>query len=181
MLSKLTVEKKLLVLVLPFLGSTSFQTWIKLKKSLKNTLNYCKLQIVFKIKTRLSNTFHFKDWTPKDLTSGVVYKFQYGLCIKTYYGQCVSEHIGISPFTKKQVKMIPSENFGIIKGKPRQKPKPNSSHFWVSNLAKFLELHQTSSIWTSRGKRFFFRWVMITMVINTSNFNKNKVTKDSRY
>ena len=70
---------------------------------------------MFKNKTRLGNNFHFKDRIPKDLTSGVVYKFQFGLCNESYYGECVEcknchfnvrigEHIGISPLTKKQVK-----------------------------------------------------------------------------
>ena len=104
-----TVEKKPLVLVLPYLGSISLQTRTKLKKSLKN--NCCKLQIVFKNKTRLGNNFHFKDRIPKDLTSGVVHKFQCGLCNESCYGEYVrhvnvriAEHIGISPLTKKQVK-----------------------------------------------------------------------------
>ena len=64
------------------------------------------MQIVFKI--RLSNNFHFKDRIPKDLTFGVVYKFQCGLCNKSYYGECVrhlnvriGKHIGISPYNKK--------------------------------------------------------------------------------
>ena len=70
-----TVEKKPLALVLLYLGSTSLKTKTKLKKSLKNILNYCKLQKVFKNKTRLHNNFHFKDRNPKNLTSGVVYKF----------------------------------------------------------------------------------------------------------
>ena len=42
----LTVAKKPLVLVLLYLGSVSLQTRTKLKKSLKNILNYCKLHIV---------------------------------------------------------------------------------------------------------------------------------------
>ena len=41
----LTVEKEPLVLVLPYLGSMSIETRTKLKKSLKNILNCCKLQI----------------------------------------------------------------------------------------------------------------------------------------
>ena len=110
--------------------------WIE--ESLKKTLNCCKLKIVFKNKAGLSNTFHFKDRSSKDLTSGVIYKFQWGLCNTPYYDEFVrhlniriGEHTGISPFTKKQVKVISSENFGIIKAKLRQKPKPNSSHFGV--------------------------------------------------
>ena len=66
---------------------------------------------MFKNKTRLDNNFHFKDQIPKDLTSGVVYKFQCGLCNESYYGECmrhlnvrIGEDIGISPLTRKQVK-----------------------------------------------------------------------------
>ena len=73
------------------------ETRTKLKKSLKNILNDCKIQIVFKNKTRFGSNFHFKDRTSKDPTSGVIC----GLC---YYGKCVrhlnwkiGEHIGISP------------------------------------------------------------------------------------
>ena len=105
----LTVEKKPLVLVLPYLGSISLQTRTKLKNSLKNILNCCKLQITFKNKTRLGN---------KDLFSGIVYKFQCGLCNESYYRECVrhfnvriGEHIGTSPFTKTQVK---SNNSSVV-------------------------------------------------------------------
>ena len=106
----LTVGKKPLVLVLPYLGSIPLQTRTKLKNSLKN-INCCKLQIVSNNKSRLGNDFHFKDWIPSDLTSGVVCKFQCGLCNDSYYGECVrhlnvriGEHNGTSPLTKKQVK-----------------------------------------------------------------------------
>ena len=84
-----TVEKKHLVLVLLHLDSIPLQTRIKLKKSLKNIINCCKLEIVFKNKTKLGNNVHFKDRISKDLTSGVVYKFQFGLCNESYYGECV--------------------------------------------------------------------------------------------
>ena len=48
----LTVEKKPLVLVLPYFGSMSLQNRTKLKKSLKSILNCCKLQIMFENKTK---------------------------------------------------------------------------------------------------------------------------------
>ena len=51
----LTVEKKPLVLVFSYLASISLQTRTKLKKSLKNILNCCNLQMVFKNKTRLGS------------------------------------------------------------------------------------------------------------------------------
>ena len=75
-----TVEKKRLLLVLPYLGIISLQTRTKLQQTLKGVLNCGKLEIVFKCQARLSNSFRYKDPIPKDLISGVVYKFQCGLC-----------------------------------------------------------------------------------------------------
>ena len=70
-----TVERKHLLLVLPYLGVISLQTRTKLQQAIKCVLNCCKLEIAFKCQTKLSNTFRFKDLIPKDLISGVVYKF----------------------------------------------------------------------------------------------------------
>ena len=106
-----TVPKKTLFLVLPYLGPLSLQTRTKLRKSLKGILNCCKLQIVFKSQNKLAKAFRFKDRIPKELRSGVVYKFQCGLCNESCYGECVihlnvriGKHIGISPLTRKKVK-----------------------------------------------------------------------------
>ena len=111
----ITVPKKTLFLVLPYLGPLSLQTRTKLRKSLKGILNCCKLQIVFKSQNKLAKAFRFKDRIPKELTSGVVYKFQCGLWNESYYGECVThlnvrieKYIGISPLTMKKVKPIGS-------------------------------------------------------------------------
>ena len=48
--TNLTVEKKALVLVLPYLCSISLQTRTQLNNLLKNILNRCYLQIVLKIR-----------------------------------------------------------------------------------------------------------------------------------
>ena len=105
------MPKKTLFLVLPYLGSLSLQTRTKLRKPFKGILNCCKLQIVFKSQNKLAKVFLFKDRIPKELTSGVVYKFQCGLCNESYYGECVrhlnvriGEHIRILPLTRKKVK-----------------------------------------------------------------------------
>ena len=94
-----------------YLGPLSLQTKTKLRKSLKGILNCCKLEIVFKRKNKLAKAFRFKDRITKELTSGVVYKFQCGLCNESYYGEWVrhfnvriGEPIGISPLAKKKVK-----------------------------------------------------------------------------
>ena len=68
----IAVPKKTLFLVLPYLGPLSLQTRNKLRKSLKDILNCCKLQIVFKSQNKLAKPFRFKDRIPKELTSGVV-------------------------------------------------------------------------------------------------------------
>ena len=83
----ITVPKKTLFLVLPYLGPLSLQTRTKLRKSLKGILNCCKLQIVFKSQNKLAKAFRFKDRIPKELTSGVVYKFQCGFYNEYYYGE----------------------------------------------------------------------------------------------
>ena len=75
----------------------------KLKKSLKNFLNSCKMQIVFKNKTRLDTNFYFKDGISKDLTSGVVRlwnKSNYGNRVRRFNIR-IGEPIGLSPHTKK--------------------------------------------------------------------------------
>ena len=110
----ITVPKKTLFLVLPYLGPLSLQTRTKLRKSLKGILNCCKLQIVFKSQNKLAKAFRFKDRIPKELTSGVVYKFQCGFCNESYYVECVrhlkvriGEHIGISTLRRRRRKLSP--------------------------------------------------------------------------
>ena len=77
-----------------------------------------KLEIVFKCQTKLSNPFCYKDPIPKELISGVIYKFRCGLCNESYYDESIrqldkrsEEHIGVSPLTGKKVK--PSNNSAI--------------------------------------------------------------------
>ena len=113
-----TVEKKTLILSLPYLGDISLQTRTKLRKSFKGILNCCKLQIVFKSQRKLANAFRFKNWLPFDLVSRVVYKYTCGRCNSSYYGETdrhlkvrSGEHIGISPLTFRKVK--PSKESAI--------------------------------------------------------------------
>ena len=70
-----TVEKKPLQLVLPYLETDSLETKTKSQKSIKGTLNSCKLQVIIKSQNKLCNNFRFKNPVPQILRSGVVYKF----------------------------------------------------------------------------------------------------------
>ena len=84
-----TVEKRVLLLILPYLEIISLQTRTKLQKTLKGVLNCGKLEIVFKCQTKLFNSFRCKDPISKDLISGGVYKFQCGLCNESYYDESI--------------------------------------------------------------------------------------------
>ena len=58
--TNLAVEENPFVLFLRYLGSIFLQTRTKLNKSLKNILNCCKLQVVFKNKTRFRQQLLFQ-------------------------------------------------------------------------------------------------------------------------
>ena len=60
--------------------SSFFTCTNQIPKSLTRVLNCCNLRVIFKSQDRLSNVFSFKDQILKQLTFGVVYKFQCGLC-----------------------------------------------------------------------------------------------------
>ena len=60
----ITVPKKTLFLVFPYLGPLSLQTRTKLRKCLKGIVHCCKLQIVFKSQKKLAKAFRFKDLIP---------------------------------------------------------------------------------------------------------------------
>ena len=69
--------------------------------------------ITFKCKSKLSQSFGFEVLIPKDLTSGVAYKFQYGFCNESYYGESIRhldiislDQINMSPLTGKKVETI---------------------------------------------------------------------------
>ena len=96
-----TEKRKRLLLALPYLGVISLQTRTELQQANKGVLNCCKLGIAFKCQTKLSNSFQFKDPIPKDLISGVIYKFQCGLCIDSYLYKIWGGHRSITPYWKE--------------------------------------------------------------------------------
>ena len=67
---------------------------------------------MFTSQNKLSNAFRFKDYLPKKIKAGVVYKTQCGQCNNYYYGECVrhlhiriGEYIPIFPLTKKKINL----------------------------------------------------------------------------
>ena len=107
----LTVPKKQLYLVLPFMGKMSALVKSGLARSLHKRLPFCKVRVVFKTSNRLRNYFSFKDVVPEPLRSCQIYNFTCGSCNASYTGKTfrhmkvrVSEHQGVSPRTGKHLK-----------------------------------------------------------------------------
>ena len=76
----LTVPKKQLYLVLPYIGKMSALVKSGLARSLHKRLPFCKVKIAFKTSNRLKNYFSFKDVVPEPLRSCQIYNFTCGSC-----------------------------------------------------------------------------------------------------
>ena len=107
----LTVPKKQLYLVLPFMGKMSALVKSVLVKSLHKRLPFCKIKIVFKTSNRLINYFSFKDLVHEPLHSCQIYNFTCVSCNASYIVTIfrhmkvkVSEHQGVPPRTGKHLK-----------------------------------------------------------------------------
>ena len=81
-----TVPKKEVMIVLPFLGTSSFEVKKKLDETYRKLLPFCKLKVVFKTACRMSSFFSYKDKFPKSLMSGVIYRYKCAYCNVSYIG-----------------------------------------------------------------------------------------------
>ena len=112
---KLTDEKKNFVIVLPFLGKLSLDLRTGLKNGISENLPFCKIRVIFKCSTRISNFFQFKNKMPYCLRSSVVYKYSCGRYNATYetclhLSVKVDEHSGVSYITGKKSKSTAVKN-----------------------------------------------------------------------
>jgi hypothetical protein len=104
-----SVSKKEILIVLPYLGSLSSSFKRKINSCFVDLLPYCKAKIVFKSNNRLSSIFSFKNKIPKELCSNLVYKFSCGSCNVSYIGKTnrhlkvrACEHLGITPIKEQR-------------------------------------------------------------------------------
>ena len=102
----LTVEKKELLIAIPYLANLSLA--IKTQNSINKNLPFCKINIVFNSTTRHSKFFRLKNKVPLNLYPNVV---SCGRCNATYYSETcrhlnirVGKHSGVSPLTRKKWK-----------------------------------------------------------------------------
>ena len=82
-----TVHKKQVRLVLPFLGTLSFEIRSRLQKCFKNYIPYCSLRVVYQSRNRISNLFNFKNVVNTTVSSHIMYKFMCSCCNTTFHGQ----------------------------------------------------------------------------------------------
>ena len=68
----LTIEKKEFFITLPYLGNLSLTIRTRLQNNINRNLPFCKIKIIFKSTTRLSNFFRFKDKVPFNFTNSRV-------------------------------------------------------------------------------------------------------------
>ena len=106
----ITVPKKDVLIVLPFLGQFSLNLRSRSYNCFNKTLSQCNIKVIFQSNIRLSNLFRFKDSIPKELRSHIVYKFLCSNCNITYYGETErplnvrsGEHLSLSALTGKRV------------------------------------------------------------------------------
>ena len=106
----ITVPKKDVLIILPFLGQFSLNLRSRLYNCFNKTLPQCNIKVIFQSKNLLSNLFQFKRSIPKELGSHIVYKFLCSNCNITYYGETEchlnvrsGEHLNLSALTGKRV------------------------------------------------------------------------------
>ena len=100
-----TVEKSSKYICLPYYGTHSDETKLKLKQILSNAYPHIQFHIIFKNPFKLHMMFPFKDKVPLPLRSCVIYKFicecnlRYLGSTKAILHSRMSQHIGISDRT----------------------------------------------------------------------------------
>ena len=105
-----TVERKELLLVLPFTGKQGLLVRSKLTRMCRRFFPMAKLRVVFTTSYQIKSLFRFKDRMPAAMRSSVVYDYSCPGCNSRYVGKTsrhlytrIAEHRGISPRTQKEL------------------------------------------------------------------------------
>ena len=98
----------------------------------------CKLKIVFNSNYRLRNLFSFKDRISTPMKSAVIYKFMCSDCNVTYIGKTdrhfhvrYCEHLGISPYTNKDLKYNKRSTTSVREHLRNYKHKASPNNFLI--------------------------------------------------
>ena len=77
---KVNDEKKSILIVLPFLGSSTKNLEKTIKQTIRNCLPDLQCRFIYRASTRMSTMFQFKDRIPDYMKSGIVYKYKCSGC-----------------------------------------------------------------------------------------------------
>ena len=93
------------MIVLPFLGTTSWKVKDDLMRTFRKNVPFSNLKVVFITGKRLSSFFPFKDKFLKSLMSGVIYQcakcnLSYVGCTKRFWETHLQEHTHVSELTE---------------------------------------------------------------------------------
>ena len=112
-----TVPKKEVILILPYLGTLSESFERSLKSLIAKAYYQVDVKIVFKTTNRIANLFHVKDTIPKRLISNVIYGVYCTECTAFYVGKTkrhlskrFQEHKDIKKITAVSAHMIESNH-----------------------------------------------------------------------
>ena len=108
-----TVPRRVVRIVLPFLGSVTLNIRKQLTASFRSNMPSRKLQVVFKTSNRMSSWFKYKDVFPKSLISGVVYEYKCPRCNSRYicstykyFAKRLEEHLHMPALAGKPLRGI---------------------------------------------------------------------------
>ena len=106
-----STQKKEVIFPMVFLGKITLQVKKKLQSTFRELCPGLKLKIVLSSPNRLRSGFVFKDRSPREMDSMLLYKFMCGACNCTYIGETKRhfqvrsyEHIGLSISTNNLLK-----------------------------------------------------------------------------
>ena len=84
----ITVQRKPMILSMPFLGNHSLNIKKKLTKLLAEFYPQVSLRIVFSSSNSIQRYFKFKDTIPDNLRSSIIYLYKCDSCNASYVGKC---------------------------------------------------------------------------------------------
>ena len=111
-------DKTVLNISLPFTGSHSLQIRTQIVKLCSSAFPHVAVRFISQSGRRMSGLFSLKDRIPKSTRPRIIYKYSCQCCTALYFGQMrrhfhtrISEHMGVSPLTGKNLQRIPFQAF----------------------------------------------------------------------
>ena len=154
--------------MLPYLGHLSNKIQKRLRGIFQKSIPWGKVNVIFKTQCRISHLLKYKDVTPNDLVSHVIYCYKCPSCNAGYVGETErhskvrwSEHLGISCFTGQPIVGIPT---AIREHLLRQKCESDLTNFKIVST----EVNE------------FRRLIKESLLIKHYNYELNKQIKSTQ-